>query len=270
MPRTAGAGSRPSTVRPPPGGQLNNNKKGTAIDTNPTEDAAPVTIPYDDAPTPAPSSIQTNRASLTTWHAAITVAAAHAGTETHKPQLMGIRFTPANPTDPAARFTMTTTDAFTLARVTVTPHAEGMPTIDAVIPAKELAAAVAAAIKTHGKKNSSEIIATLTTNHTAQQWSFTTPTTSATGPTTDPAQYPQTDQLTQTLDQPSDGTAGYQPTGFDPELLTNTTNTARKIGAQLIDWHHWSSPTKPVAIRYSCNDVTADILLMPKRIHTTK
>lgn len=161
---------------------------------------------------------------------------------------------------------MTSTDAFALARVTVTPYAEGMPTVSAVIPAKELAAAVAAAVKTHGKKNSATVLATLAVDHEADRWIFQTETTSATGTTSDPDNFPRTDQLAQPLDQPSDGTAGYLPTGFSPELLTNVTNTARKIGAELIEWHHWSAPTKPVAIRYSATDVTADVLLMPKRI----
>ena len=238
------------------------------MDTNPTEDAGTPGIPFDTG-TPTPAPIQTTCARLATWLAATTVAAAHAGTEAHKPQLLGIRFTAGDPADPAARFTMTTTDAFALARVTVTPYEEGRPTVSAVIPAKELAAAVAAAVKAHGRKAGATVLGTLNVDHEAARWTFSTQTTSATGPTIDPEQFPRTDQLAEPLDNPSIGTAGYLPTGYDPDLLTNVTNTARKIGASLIEWHHWQAPTKPVAIRYSTSDVVADVLLMPKRITTT-
>ena len=234
------------------------------MDTNPPEDHAPV-IPFDTG-TPTPAPIQTTRARLATWHAATTVAAAHAGTEAHKPQLLGIRFTPADPADPTARFTMTTTDAFALARVTVTPYEDGRPTVSAVIPAKEFAAAVTAAVKAHGRKAGATILGTLDVDHEAARWTFSTQTTSATGPTIPTDQFPRTDQLAEPLDNPSTGTEAYLPTGYDPELLTNLTNTARKIGASLIEWHHWQAPTKPVAIRYTAGDVTADVLLMPKRI----
>ena len=237
------------------------------MDTNQPEDRTPA-IPFDtDASTSAQT--QTTRASLATWLAATTVAAAHAGTEAHKPQLLGIRFTAADPADPAARFTMTATDAFALARVTVTPHPEGWPTVSAVIPAKEFAAAVTAAVKAHGRKAGATILGTLDVNHEATHWTFSTQTTSATGPTIPADQFPRTDQLAEPLDNPSAGTVPYIPTGYDPDLLTNVTNTARKIGAELIEWHHWQAPTKPVAIRYSAGDVTADVLLMPKRIPTT-
>jgi hypothetical protein len=229
--------------------------------TNP-ETSGPAEIPFD-----GPCPVMTNRATLDTWHAAVTIAAAHANPD--RPQLAGITFRPADPNDTDARFTMTSTDSYTLARVTVTSYAEGWPNVAAVLPAREFAAAVAAAVKTHGKRDARDVIGTLTVSP-AGPWTFTTDqhrnvSSSSSGHTCETEQ-PNTDALAATIHEPSAGATPYEPTGWALDVLGATLTTAKKAGAELIHWHQWNGPLKPSAITYTTGHTTAHVLLMPTRI----
>lgn len=245
------------------------------MSTNQPEDQGTPPIPFTDEAAPPTPGTMTTTASLSVWHAATIIAAAHASTEAHKPQLAGVEIRPPAKDDPAARFTMTTTDSFALARINVPAHVEGWPTVNAVLPARELAAAVAAAVKTHGKRDSREITATLTVDAAAGTWRLTTDqhrgSSTNTAGTIQTAEFPKHDQLTAALDTPSDGTAGYLPTGWNADRLAHWIGTAKKAGAEMIEWHHWAAPLKPAAIRYTIDagtgtPVTAAVLMMPQRI----
>jgi hypothetical protein len=235
------------TIRPTPDGH---NKKGTAIDTNPTEDATPVAIPTD---------LTCAIARLDQWHAAIVAAAAHASTEASKPQLAGIRFD-ATPDG----FQMMSTDSFGLARVDVpTTHPA---TIAATIPAKELAAAIAAAMKTHGRKTAPDVTGTLIA--TADAWTFRTDATSTSGRAI-AHEFPNVTTFTAALDGPAEDAQPYAPTGWAADRLAHWIGTAKKTGAEVIEWHHWQSPMKPAAIRYRIGtgrEIAVAVLMMPNRI----
>lgn len=218
--------------------------------TNQPEDTAPAAIPTDQT-----CAI----ARLDQWHPAIIAAAAHASTEAHKPQLSGIRFDYT-----AEGFRMMATDSYGLARIDV-PTTEPA-TIAATIPAKEIADAIAAAMKAHGKRNAADVIGTLTATATA--WTFTTNTTSTTGSTI-AHEFPRVADLATALDETAAGTDPYESTGWNADNLARWISTAKKSGADVIEWHHWRSPMKPAAIRYRIGPggaIAVAVLMMPSRI----
>lgn len=159
---------------------------------------------------------------------------------------------------------MMATDAFGLARVDV-PTTEPA-TIAATIPANEIAAAIAAAIKAHGKKAAPDVLGTLTVAGDA--WTFTTNTTSTSGRTI-AHEFPNVATFAAALDGPAEDAQPYEPTGWNADNLARWINTAKKAGADVIEWHHWHSPLKPAAIRYKIGrgrEIRAAVLMMPSRI----
>lgn len=227
------------------------------MSTNQPEDAGTPAIPTPAQATPPATSAAIAR--LDQWHPAVIAAAAHASSEPNRPQLAGIRFD-ATPDG----FRMMATDSYGLARVDV-PTTEPA-TIAATIPAKELAAAIAAAMKAHGRKTAADVIGTLTV--TADAWTFTTHTTSTTGSTI-AHEFPNVATFTAALDGPAEDAQPYEPTGWNAERLAHWIGTAKKSGAEVIEWHHWQSPLKPAAIRYRTGtgrEIAAAVLMMPNRI----
>lgn len=216
------------------------------------EDAAPAATP--------PATGQTCAvARLDQWHPAIIAAAAHASTDAHKPQLAGIRF---DATPDGIR--MMSTDSYGLARIDM-PTTEPA-TIAATIPAKEIADAIAAAMKAHGRKAAADVPGTLTA--TADAWTFTTNTTSTSGSTIS-HEFPRVADLAGALDETAAGTDPYEPTGWNADNLARWISTAKKAGADVIEWHHWRSPLKPAAIRYKIGagrGIAVAVLMMPSRI----
>lgn len=198
-------------------------------------------------------------ARLDQWQPAIVVAAAHASSEAHKPQLAGIRF---DATPDGIR--LMATDSYGLARIDVPTTAPA--TIAATIPAKEIADAIAAAMKAHGKRNAADVIGTLTVAGDA--WAFTTHTTSTSGRTI-AHEFPNVATFAAALDGPAEDAQPYEPTGWAADRLAHWIGTAKKAGADVIEWHHWRSPLKPAAIRYKIGPggaIAVAVLMMPSRI----
>lgn len=236
------------------------------MSTNPTKDAGTPAIPF---PNTEPATPRANSATLDKWQTLAAVMTGYASTETHKPQLMGAQFRPADPTDTAARFTVYATDSFGLARITVPAQPDTFPTVDAVIPAADLATAIAAAVKAHGRREASTTVGTLTVNPNAETWTFATTTTTSTGRVSS-HEFPSVTALAATLDTMADGTAPFIPTGFDVARLAGWINTAKKAGATLIQFHQWTKPTSPLGISYTTTHGAIHVaaLAMPVRIPT--
>lgn len=236
------------------------------MSTNRPEDQGTPPIPFPDESPSTTGPNPRNVATLDKWQTIAAVIAGYASTETHKPQLMGAQFRPADPADEAARFTVYATDSFGLARITVPAQPDTFPTVDAVIPAAELATAVAAAVKAHGRREASSTPASLTVDPAAETWTFATETTRSTGRVSS-HEFPAVTALAATLDTMADGTAPFIPTGFDAARLAGWINTAKKAGATLIQFHQWTKPTSPLGISYTTRPNGPGYTAAPDAIH---
>lgn len=145
--------------------------------------------------------------------------------------------------------TLEATDSYAAIRYSTNYVSMTGPTV--YLPAAEIHKATTAAVRTHGKRHAQHIDATLTTD--GQHWTLTAGTFQISGPTTQPATWPNMAPLFEPT-QPSD-----QPYTMTNEQLARLAATGNKIT------HTVSSPTKPNHYQTKTQHGHAHIIIMPTR-----